>query len=265
MAPRVMREGSIVDSESNGPTITIVYDNRGGTNDLEPAWGFACIIEGLAKTILFDTGGDSRRLLGNMAKLRLAALQVDSIVLSHFHDDHTGGLAGFLTENGDVEVYLLPSFPAHTREMCASSGAEVVEVERPTVICEGASVTGEMVGTSGVPEQCLILDCGVGTAVITGCAHPGIGSLVDRARELSGKRVLLALGGFHLFRDDEDSVDDTIAELRKLGVLNAAPCHCSGDSAIERFAEIYGSGFTRCAVGSVLDAGRIARAASGAS
>jgi 7,8-dihydropterin-6-yl-methyl-4-(beta-D-ribofuranosyl)aminobenzene 5'-phosphate synthase len=37
--------------------ITVLYDNNLYKNDLETAWGFACLIEGPDKTILFDTGG----------------------------------------------------------------------------------------------------------------------------------------------------------------------------------------------------------------
>lgn len=39
-------------------TLTIVYDNNGYDQRLETRWGFSCLIEGLEKTILFDTGGD---------------------------------------------------------------------------------------------------------------------------------------------------------------------------------------------------------------
>jgi hypothetical protein len=39
-------------------TLTIVYDNRLADARLGTAWGFACLIETGAATILFDTGGD---------------------------------------------------------------------------------------------------------------------------------------------------------------------------------------------------------------
>jgi len=40
-------------------TITIVYDNNEYDPHLETKWGCSCLVQGLEKTILFDTGGDS--------------------------------------------------------------------------------------------------------------------------------------------------------------------------------------------------------------
>ena len=92
-------------------TVTIIYDNRVGAEGLKSAWGFACLVEGLEKTILFDTGGDGPTLLGNMAELGIKPRDVDVVVLSHAHWDHTGGLAAFLDVHSAVKVYLLESFP----------------------------------------------------------------------------------------------------------------------------------------------------------
>jgi len=62
-----------------GVTITILYDNNPGDSDerLETAWGFSCLVEGLEKTILFDTGGDSAMLLRNMRTLGLDPMRVN--------------------------------------------------------------------------------------------------------------------------------------------------------------------------------------------
>jgi 7,8-dihydropterin-6-yl-methyl-4-(beta-D-ribofuranosyl)aminobenzene 5'-phosphate synthase len=49
--------------------ITVVYDNNPYKEGLTTSWGFACVIKGAEKTILFDTGGDSAVLLKNMKQL----------------------------------------------------------------------------------------------------------------------------------------------------------------------------------------------------
>jgi 7,8-dihydropterin-6-yl-methyl-4-(beta-D-ribofuranosyl)aminobenzene 5'-phosphate synthase len=57
------------------------------------------------RSILFDTGGDGRMLLANMAALGFNPEELDAVVLSHAHSDHTGGLADLLGANPDVTVY----------------------------------------------------------------------------------------------------------------------------------------------------------------
>ena len=47
----------------------MVYDNNPYKEGLTTSWGFACVIRGVEKTILFDTGGSSAVLLGNMQQL----------------------------------------------------------------------------------------------------------------------------------------------------------------------------------------------------
>lgn len=239
---------------SAGPVITIVYDNRPGAPGLEPGWGFACVVEGLERTVLFDTGGDGDVLLGNMATLGFRPEDIDVVVLSHGHDDHTGGLRAFLESSGEVTLYLLKSFPRGVRETATGTGARLVEVMEPVEICTGAVSSGELLGDSDIPEQCLIVDCGPGSVVITGCAHPGIVNMVGRARAAGGKDVLAVLGGFHLLRDTRESVLSVIRRLKELGVRYAMPCHCSGDDAIELFAREYGAEFVKCSVGSVISA-----------
>ncbi|MBN1461022.1 MAG: MBL fold metallo-hydrolase [Armatimonadetes bacterium] len=256
-APNVQGSGHAMKTPSGGPRVTVVYDNRSGAEGLEPAWGFACIVEGLEKTILFDTGGDGPRLLSNMAGLGFKPQDVDVVVLSHAHGDHVGGLNGFLDANGNVVVYLLESFPSSIGEDARGRGAEVVEVSQSTGICVGAELTGEIVGESGIPEESLLLLGDGGMAVITGCAHPGIVSIVERAKALTDREILVVLGGFHLVKDTEESISRIILDLKRLGVQHAIPCHCSGDLAIELFAKAFGAEFMRCSVGSVMAVGEM--------
>lgn len=71
----------------------------------------------LDKVVLFDSGGDSSILLGNMAKLGIDPQRVDMVFLSHHHDDHTGGLEKFLGHSSKVTVYMLRSFPDDLKEI----------------------------------------------------------------------------------------------------------------------------------------------------
>ncbi|GAH60136.1 unnamed protein product, partial [marine sediment metagenome] len=115
----------------NDLTITVVYDNNPYKQGLETAWGFACLITGAEKTILFDTGGDGSILLNNMEKLATEPNSVELVILSHIHGDHTGGLGSFLEKNSGVTVYLPKSFPTRFKDEAKGYGAKTVEVEQP--------------------------------------------------------------------------------------------------------------------------------------
>jgi hypothetical protein len=162
--------------------LTILYDNNEYDPRLETQWGFSCLVEGLEKAILFDTGGDSATLLSNMKKLKTDPKEIDAIVLSHIHGDHIGGLSGFLEENSDVIVYLPESFPGSFKDTVRSSGAGVAEVSEAEELFTGAYTTGEL--GNGIKEQSLILVSGQGLVVITGCAHPGVVNIVRKAIDI---------------------------------------------------------------------------------
>jgi 7,8-dihydropterin-6-yl-methyl-4-(beta-D-ribofuranosyl)aminobenzene 5'-phosphate synthase len=263
--PAGVLESTVMGMEAGPLTITILYDNRAGPEGLASAWGFACLIEGLPSTILFDTGGDSPTLLRNMAKLGVAPETVDAVVLSHAHDDHTGGLAGFLDVRGAAKVYLLGSSPGAVADAARARGAEVIEVAEPTEICAGATLSADLGDPSRISEQCLLLSGDAGVAVVTGCAHPGIVRIVERVKELTGRNVVSVLGGFHLLRTSDEAVDAIISRLRELGVRYVVPCHCTGDGAIERFAVSYGDAFTRCHAGAVIVQGDLLMSPQGRS
>jgi len=233
-------------------TITILYDNNPYDERLETAWGFSCLVEGLEKTILFDTGGDSAMLLRNMRKLGIDPQIVEAIVISHIHYDHLGGLAGFLEEeNKNVTVYLPECLPESIKDTVRKSGAELVEVCEPTRVCERAYSTGEL-GT-WIKEQSLVIETDKGLVVITGCAHPGVVNVVREAKGLRGSDVHLVLGGFHLCWLNVFQIKDIVDGVRKEGVEMVAPCHCSGDLARSTFGKAYGENFILVGVGRRLE------------
>lgn len=235
--------------ESNATLIT-VYDNYKHEQGLETGWGFGCLVRA-DKNVLFDTGADSETLLGNMEKLGIDPGEVDIVVLSHEHFDHIGGLSGFLEENPDVEVYALKSFPDSVKRKIRDSGAECVEVGSATEITGAISTTGEL-GTS-IREQSLMVETPKGLVVLTGCAHPGVVSIVERVKELSDRDIHLVMGGFHLGGASDDQLRSIISRFKELGVERAAPCHCSGERARELFAEEYGEDYIANGVGRVIE------------
>jgi len=249
--PSSRPSGEIEASERGQIVITIVYDNNPGRSDLTPAWGFACVVQGLEKTVLFDTGGDGRILLANMRKLGVEPNQIDAVVISHIHGDHTGGLASFLRSRRGVPVYTPAGFPASFHEQVRSRGCEPVEADDSVQVCAGARTTGTL-GKGAIEEHGLCAKTPSGWVLITGCAHPGVANMAAKARDVTGGPLELVVGGFHMGGCSEQEITAVADRFQQLGVRRVAPCHCSGRTAREVFQKRYGERCTLAAVGEVL-------------
>jgi 7,8-dihydropterin-6-yl-methyl-4-(beta-D-ribofuranosyl)aminobenzene 5'-phosphate synthase len=224
-------------------TITIIYDNNPWDNRLRAAWGFSCLIEKSEEKVLFDTGGNSSTLISNMEKLDISPESIDLIVLSHPHGDHTGGLPAILRKNRGVKLYLGCSFPESFKVWAKEEGADVIEIYDEKEIDRDFYTTGEL----GHIEQSVVLKTERGLIVITGCAHPGIVSILEKVKREFEEKIHLVLGGFHL-----GSVDVS-KEFRRLGVERVAPCHCTGDRAMALLKNAYRNDFIRNGVGRMIE------------
>jgi 7,8-dihydropterin-6-yl-methyl-4-(beta-D-ribofuranosyl)aminobenzene 5'-phosphate synthase len=230
--------------------LKIVYDNNAFDPELKTAWGFACYIDTGELKILFDTGGDPKILLANMDRLGITVGEIQTIVLSHIHGDHVGGLPGILRENSRVDVYVPASFSDDFKSRVKAYGSNVIEVHGALKICEGVMTTGEL--GSGIIEQSLIVNSERGLVVVTGCAHPGIANIVETAIRLTNKDVYLVVGGFHLSGATNKEILSVVERLQSLGVTNVAPCHCSGDLARRIFKDSFGDGYVDAGAGTII-------------
>jgi 7,8-dihydropterin-6-yl-methyl-4-(beta-D-ribofuranosyl)aminobenzene 5'-phosphate synthase len=186
--------------------ITIVYDNCLKKQGLKTGWGFSALIEtDGASPILFDTGNDGISLLYNMEQLGIPPENIGTIVISHAHGDHTGGLSAILEINKDAGVYV----PASVRARIP--GRKVVPVSQPLQISSEVISIGELKNI----EQSLAVKTSKGIVVVTGCSHPGVGAILDAAS--SHGKVYGIIGGLHGFRDFS----------RLDGLSLVCPCHCT--------------------------------------
>lgn len=241
--------------QQKNATVTILYNNYAFTEEFQPDWGFSCLLEGMEKTILFDTGAKGDLLFENIAKLKVNPEDVELVVISHHHTDHIGGLLSFLKKNSNVTVYLPPSIADSLVQQVKGTGAKVIIPDAPLEICKGVHLTGPM--GEEIIEQSMVVDTDKGSVVITGCSHPGIVDIVRKSKAILPKDIYLVFGGFHLLRKPEAEVDQIISEFIKLGVKKAGPTHCTGDQMIQAFKNAYGDGYLQMGVGRILDIGAL--------
>ncbi len=202
--------------------VTIVYDNE-ALEGFKSGWGFSCYIESNVK-ILFDTGWDGNVLLHNLKKIGVE--RFDYIMLSHQHWDHIGGLNHVIDK---AEYVVIPSSFSQNLKREITRKAKIVEVKDATKIADGFYTTGDLNG-----EQSAILESKRGLIVITGCAHPGLDRIVEKAKEFG--KIYAIIGGFHDF-----------SEIEKISKYKLIPCHCT--SKKQEILKLKNSKF--CAAGSV--------------
>jgi len=230
--------------------ITIVYDNYPYKAGLGTAWGFSAFITYKDQNILFDTGGSGSLLLSNLAALKIPPGGIQNVVLSHEHNDHTGGMQSLLNAGAEPKLYVPPSFSAGIKTQFRNQ-TKLIEARPGLKIAERMYTIGEMPGPP--PEQGLVIDTPEGLVVITGCAHPGVEKMVLEAKRQYKEDIYLVLGGFHLGSDSDARINAIIKEFQRLGVKYVAPCHCTGDHAIGMFRNAFGEDFIRVGVGAVIE------------
>ncbi|NPV61322.1 MAG: MBL fold metallo-hydrolase [Methanotrichaceae archaeon] len=195
--------------------VTIIYDNTSFREDLKADWGFSALIEARGKRILFDTGARGDILFDNMSALAIDPRSIEEVFISHPHADHTGGLSDFLRIN-PVRVVIPISSPA-------PKGAEVLRVGEPREIHPGIYSTGELAGI----EQSMVVDSGPGLVVLCGCAHPGVGVILDAASQFGEVKGLI--GGLHGF--------SAFDRIKGLDLICPAHCTAHRSEIMRRFSE----------------------------
>ena len=227
--------------------LTVVYDNTLYDQKLKSNWGFSCFIQGKGGSILFDTGSDPQILLSNMKDLNIEPKNIDRIVLSHEHKDHTGGLETLLEINPNIEIWLPHTFSQAIKDMARKLGGRIHEVKEFQKIDSGAYTTGVINGW--IREQSLILDTEKELVLITGCAHPRIVNILSTTKEIMGEKIGMALGGFHLLGFEKKEILNIIDSFRSLGIGRVGPCHCTGEEARKLFHEEYQNDFINVGTG----------------
>jgi 7,8-dihydropterin-6-yl-methyl-4-(beta-D-ribofuranosyl)aminobenzene 5'-phosphate synthase len=230
--PRAQEAGVV------NPVMTILFDNLPYADGFRTSWGYSCLIRGLEETVLFDTGADGRILLDNLAAARVDPKDIDVIVLSHFHGDHTGGLHALLPKCENVTVYLLRTFPEGFKAEVRSMASNVIEVSGSFSIVGGVHTTG-ILGFE-IPEQSLVIETNEELIVITGCAHPGLRGIVEKSREITSPKPVFLMGGFHLRNFSKSEVTDLAENLESVGVQAMAPSHCTGGAQRHTIKKLLG-------------------------
>ncbi len=234
-------------------TLSILFDNIPYDARFKSLWGFSCLIQTPEQTTLFDTGSNGRVLLEHMKLLGIDPLAIDTLVLSHHHWDHTGGIDSIMEVNPKLHLVAPASLSkrwlSDLKSQCRSLSVCDAHYQK---LGFGLATTGVM-RTGDTPEQALMIETSEGVVLITGCAHAGIVAMAQRAIELSGAEIALMIGGFHLVDQSSAELEVVIAQLSQMPIHRFCPTHCSGAEAIALFEKRFGPRWIRAGVGAVIE------------
>ena len=273
--------------------IEIIVENTAGKRYIYGSHGLAIKIntireDGTETNILFDTGPEPEILKHNLAVLETNLKDIDAIVLSHGHWDHTGGLLEAIKMTKKrIPVICHPdafNVKLSLKPKIRYSGIpytinEVKEYAQPILIRNQIEIAPNIIATGEIPrrttfekikglktiinreltddqmrdDQAIIIKMKDGIIVISGCAHAGIINTIKRAIEITKKEEIKAvIGGFHLIGAQDTRIDKTVEELMKMNIKRVMPGHCTGEKAMIKMANNLKNRYRRIMAGDTI-------------
>ena len=157
-------------------------------------------------SLLFDVGFGPERpaLAQNATKLRFNLDQVDSLVISHLHPDHMGGMQANRLKRVTLpkEIGEPSGQPCFLPSKAEADGFKCELIEKPRLLTAGIATTGPLARSlfffGLTEEQALFANIkDKGLVIFTGCGHPTIELIVQMVRNLSHEDIYTIGGGLH--------------------------------------------------------------------
>ncbi len=270
--------------------VTIIYDAFGKPSNLDRGWGYSALVEYGGKRILFDTGGRYDVFARNVKALNIDLRNLDFVVLSHRHGDHTSGLAYVLEQNPGVKIYapteggsfgnpiagegplgklISRNAPGISDDLRYFGGkyektytvdsawpkANITLIEKPLEVAPGFflfKTVSDRKGTLELNELSMAVKTPKGLAVVVGCSHPGIEKILAAAAQIDAN-IYTVFGGFHLVDVTDAEVTQIIDNFKnKWRIERVAAGHCAGEFAQTEFTRLYGSRHDHSGLGEVI-------------
>ena len=255
--------------------LVCLAENTSDNSELHAEHGLSVYVETKKHKILFDLG-QSGLFRENAEKLGIDLKKVDTVIISHGHYDHGGGLAELIKINPNAKIYLKSNafgeYYSNHGSVSKYIGLDSSLADYPNIVFTDGElvIDGELTLFSNVTErdfyssangslfmkqngiferdrflheQNLVINDGNKQVLITGCSHSGIVNIVRRFEAAyKTDSSCDVIGGFHLFdvsakQYEKPGMICAIAdELMKTGA-HFHTCHCTGTEAYSLMKE----------------------------
>lgn len=256
--------------------ITILSDNN-SSGKLQAEHGLSILIRHGGQSILLDTGA-SDIFIKNAGLMGIQIADVDKLILSHGHNDHTGGLKYFLAKNLKAEIYISSEIKDKKfyslknnlkRDISTDNQLIIQNSTRFTFIHNTTLITPQMAlvckfenkypqpkanqrliqsdkenesPDNFIHEIALAVNTPEGIVIFSGCCHNGLLNILISCSSLfPQKEIISCIGGTHLIDNYE-----TIPEIKKAAYfikenypqLKLYTGHCTGEYAAQTLSKI---------------------------
>lgn len=256
--------------------VTLMEDNL-CEKGLVAEHGLSVYVETAKHKLLIDTG-QSDKTWDNARQKGIDLKSIDTIILSHGHYDHSGGLMTFASLNPDALIYLRSNVGGDYYS-CKEDGEkyiginkDILKIPNIQLVSENIKIDEELSLFTGVkpnrlwPKGNRLLHEKIGEeyvqdtfsheqylaiqydknqyALISGCAHNGILNILDTFRKLYGTEPAIVVSGFHMIQQKYTDAD--LQEIRSVAEELVAmdtvfyTGHCTGTVAFEILKEVMG-------------------------
>ena len=252
--------------------IVTLIENTPGDPRCACEHGLSLYLETHDHRLLMDTGSTGA-FADNAEALGIDLTRVDTVVLSHGHYDHAGGLLRFAALNPGAPIYLQAGADGDFYHGDRYIGIDKAITALPQVrpVRGDLRIDGELFLFAGITgrrfwpqsnlslrvrrdgqtlqddfshEQCLVVSQDGHRVLVSGCAHNGILNILDSFRNIYGTDPSIVVSGFHMIQpeyteDDLQKIKETAVELSKMDTVFYSG-HCTGETAYQLLKEIMG-------------------------
>lgn len=270
---------------------TLIENDSDEKNILCNEHGLSLYIEINEKKILFDTG-QSGEFIINAEKLKIDLNDLDYVVLSHGHYDHSGGFSKLLENTNKSFKVIAGNGFFNKKYKSIEEGykfngnffdEEFISQNNISLKCINQDIfyvtedvmifsnferkndfeilnkkfyikeNDEYVIDDFSDEIALGIKHEKGLVIIVGCSHVGIVNILETITQRAGMPIYAIVGGSHLIEADEPRLNNTINYLKEKNINILRLSHCTGDRAVEKLESEFGNKFVYNNTGNILE------------